>query len=581
MLLLFDWDIEHSVMIVKSVVYVIIIISVCCGLNDERNSSHSWPSMESNQLSTQIRGIPPTRPPSTCTVTKAELDDLLKEIAKISNGTNQNHLNLNEVDNTDPPIHFQCAQLAEIKTSIKKIASFVSDIIRNSENEDELKKLVSYYEEELTKINIKLQEVERDVDQKYQKEIKDLREQLNAKLLENTRLSQTIKKLKLQLREKNIRLCVHIIGNENLSECHVILRDELLDVEAVELIVERAHNTLPGGKLIFIVQFVEELNQIDKKIAAAVKLFNVMSQKSTLENPSILPLKTILRGHFISNKLDQAADRVTAAWAHLISIAHTQPIMNYVRISNFSRHSISPFICDIIEKAYNKPRFQNILNFSKNLQLGEQIYIAHKCLWTKMETSRQTIGPETLMLAYQVKMSLNTQNYRDLYVYNRLPSFAKKIVFEGSAHLYNTDYTQFLASPSYHYYYNYDRLNVFLSRSNSLDWSANTKWFFETEDEGRTFFIKSWRNWQYLYAADGNHVNGNYRYVFTWRNGQKIYNGKFNWYIEPTSSANIMLKNVAYNEYFFASGYTYNHEYRNVYTWRPGVQIRNGIWTVR
>lgn len=572
-------------MIKEALVLAVVLASVCYGRSDERKSRHSPPSMDIFRWSSrQRRGLPPTRPPLTCTVTKAELDELSLEIAKISNGTYQSQGNFNSVVTTGTLSRSQCPQLADIKTSIQKIASYVINITSNSVTSVNQASLVSSYEAEITNLKTKLQNVENEANQIFKGQISNLRIILDAKLLENTRLSEVIRKQNTEIRDKNINLCVQYIGNENFSGCKKFLESELSDLEDISIIVERAQNQLSEEKLIHIAQFIYELKTVQKTSAGAIKLFNVMSQKSTLENPGILALKYGLSQYTnfndIISKLNAPVTKILDAWSNLIRNGQTEAIINFARINDFAKQTISFYLCDLLGRAYqlNRHTFKNILQFSKNLPWGTQTQLAHKCLWTRMESNNHVISSETFLLAYQVKMSLKNKVYDDHYVHNRLPNCAKKIIFEESVHLKNTVHGQYLLSPGAKFAHDSDRLNVYLWRTGDRD--DDTKWIITSTDEGQTFYIKSNRHSEYLYAANDYFREGNYRKVFTWRNREKSDLKTFRWYIEPRNSDEIMLKNEEYGQYLFGAGGTRNKDYREVFLWNPGNQISNGNWEV-
>lgn len=215
----------------------------------------------------------------------------------------------------------------------------------------------------------------------------------------------------------------------------------------------------------------------------------------------------------------------------------------------------------------------------------------HKAQFDELKSRNQLISSNGLALAHKIKEAMKsseaTPQQRASYeaMKNEFPSSIKSIIWNQIVFLKNKHFNEYMNSPEPNNAYDKKRLYVFTSRDGSRD--SDSRWQFETNDEGQSFYIKSLRFDEYMFVAnkfsfDTSKFRHDYdrRRAFTWRNREKLDSSEFRWIVEPHDDNLIELKSVQYDEYLFASADTYNKDWRYVFTWTKKNRIYNGAWEV-
>lgn len=231
----------------------------------------------------------------------------------------------------------------------------------------------------------------------------------------------------------------------------------------------------------------------------------------------------------------------------------------------------------------------SVINLVKLLATREEICDGFENIFNKMKESHGFLNPQALQLAYEVKKAMDKETSQSLIVtYEAMkwsfPENIRAIIWSGKVKLRNVHFDEYLYAPANNHAYDSDRRNVYLWTDSSYKGDDTTAlWRFETDD-GRTFYIKSFRYDEYLYAAYKQYDNIR-RQVFTWRPGTKDSKDSI-WKIEIATADRIVLRSqYHYDEFLFASEYKADSSRRHVFTWmaQDDEQMRpnaDGKWEV-
>jgi hypothetical protein len=194
---------------------------------------------------------------------------------------------------------------------------------------------------------------------------------------------------------------------------------------------------------------------------------------------------------------------------------------------------------------------------------------------------------DTFSLAIQIKETLEalselkdeqhlevTKKFKSLV--EELPLSVITLIFNSRTHLYNKYHEkEFLYTISSN---DSEKRKVFTWRPGGR--GPNGIWQFSSDDDGKSFLIKSVAFNEYLYAGDDSLLeDSSRRNVFTWL---KDSENERKWIVEIVGESEIMFKSKDRNEYFFAAygAYTEGNR-RKVFNWRAASACDDTcIWMV-
>jgi chaperonin cofactor prefoldin len=247
-------------------------------------------------------------------------------------------------------------------------------------------------------------------------------------------------------------------------------------------------------------------------------------------------------------------------------------------------------IHEIIRSAYSQAgAYDNIISFIRGLPQFTTTAMALDALLNELCTKDNLVSRQGIRFALTVRDTMNNSNYPKTFEWVRnmmdrlkaaIPIGIKNLVW-GNVCLFNTGWSEYLYADGF-YKHDRDRRSVFtwtLRNTNSIE----AKWKFETNDNGKTFFIKNVDWNEYLYSSIQKY-NNDRRYIFTWVPGLfDLTDSERAWDVNPTSAKDVEIRSVRYNEMVYAAfdSFNYNSVRRRVFSWVPGNAVAKSDWEVR
>lgn len=233
----------------------------------------------------------------------------------------------------------------------------------------------------------------------------------------------------------------------------------------------------------------------------------------------------------------------------------------------------------VIKKAYSKEQVSYLLKVIEIMPDTSLMSQGYKALFGIMRSKDHLISTQAYLFAFSMKKSM--ERYPALngcqMIKNELPLIVRAIIWNEVVFIKNTNYNEYLYATDDSTVGDKDRRCVFTWDRKRI---IKGRWRFETPD-GVEFYIKDVYHNEYMYAATGGmSYDSDRRSVYTWKDGIRDYDAI--WHILPISSETIELKNTVYNEWMFASGFSYDGEgdRRYVFTWRPKNREEKGVWKI-
>jgi regulator of replication initiation timing len=518
----------------------------------------------------------PFEPPKTCTLTESELDDILKIIQSVIDEKPPANLKTKQ-QSSDP-----CEQVTELKENIQELLQLIKDLKDNSISSLQYEELKSAYEIRITQIQNDFDIIKRS-NEALNFKINELQAKIQVLTNKINQLMKENEELRNENRELKINWCVSEIYNQNYEAALKIVDDLIDDQNTLNQIISRAYQR---EKIYNILKFLHILKTNQHLLKGSVEMYRIMKAPKNpyapdLNDPYVLYFDRILTQKFLSCESQRSSPvceirqnvyQVLDSWAILLREGYWSQINYYTRGTYEAAESMVNFMETLISKAYSTydlSKVENILNGIKSLPWTTHHFEGHKKLFSMMQARNQMLSPQSLLLAFKMRQSMETHqdftaqqksSYNSMK--NEFPQSVRWLIWSEAVLLRNTDHSQF--------YLIFDSMNMLASSSGLLN-----RWVFETEDEGKSFFIRAHGKSETLYAAD-NFYNQNRRNI---RLAPKNQFNSNKWTIVLNTANQIQIRNQKHGEYLFTSAYAISSTKKRVFTW--GVkeqQISNGVW---
>lgn len=406
---------------------------------------------------------------------------------------------------------------------------------------------------------------------------------------------------KAKNRELLLEFCVAEIDNQKYERVVEYFR-RIDDESAIDTIIERAYE----GRVFKVIKLIGYLRGYETRLKAADKIFDTMSACGDLSSPYILYFNYRLK--LIANERDfNVLERklkakyqdlkirlvialrvVFISWAAMIRAANFQHILNFANENDETGSSLGHFLKDLISEAYAEQKLsdvENILNFVSSLSSPGQQLLGYQTMFEKMNSQHNE--REIFMLAHRICTAMADSNlpfdqkaaYEEMKA--RLPQPVRTIIWNQNVYLKNTLHNEYMYSPAANFNFNSDRLHVFTWGPGKKD--SDCRWRFESDNNGRSFYIKCLHWDEYFYASDNSYkFDEKQRRVFTFRSKEKTKLSSFRWFIAVNGigGKEISIQNECYGEYLYAPSEWYNKNRRHVFTSVEKTKRADGFWFV-
>ncbi|XP_044739555.1 uncharacterized protein LOC123300942 [Chrysoperla carnea] len=538
--------------------------------------------------------------PSECTISKDSLIDLKNEIDDIlANATSSNDkktctLDLNDPDNcTEITNVIQCG-IQNLKNELVSASSSYSDSIEEIIRwKNAYGNLINKYEDQKEIL----------LDKNNKQGTNNSNPQLEKLQTDFLRLDEALNTSFGNLQAIKIDLCVSeiLLGKTEEALRHF---KELKSI-SISQIIKQSYNSKNNHDELknfeSIIDFIKLQSTVDNEIIAYETLYKEMDSKKDLNSLKIILLENGIRNSLAKDNLtsvysnvDIYSNKIKDLWVDIILYNRKDTKLESFA-KNYSNY-FSDILYELVEKAFkeNTSKFDNIINFIRDLPYLEQNIIGYKSLFEEMQN--QDVLNGILKLAYFIKKSMEMkifsdidENYKIMFINlkSSIPSWARKIIWDGDkCKLKNHRWDQYLYADGNHFYGS-NRRHVFTWQNGKPEsvMDAESQWKFETRDQGDSFTIKNVGWNEYLYAASNPFAfDKDRRSVFTWGTQESVLQSY--WKIIPTDAENcVSLQNTYHKEYLYADGgIQWDSSRRRVFTWRvgqpEGVMIQESEWNL-